>query len=853
MASFVWTIKPTLASLEARKFEQKIKRAVGLIGLIMAITSLAIFAYQTYWWLGSSRLIIDSFFPANPSARWWWLCVFFICFSFYRIISETVNKKTLRHIGEVVEVENYLGYEIWQMIEESFQYARKFNHAQVDEVHFLAGMLKTKTGQSIFSRLGIDPEKLFKTIGSALSRLPRGHNIGWHDKLSKVLCQSAELAVSRRSKFVEVGEVLQVIATGESLAKTVMEELAIEPVMIENISSWFAVRRKMIQDRNRRLKKASWRPRHSLDRAYLAVATPLLDKLSRDLTYEAANGYLKPFLGRDKEIQEIFRIIEGGRSSVLLVGEPGVGKTALVEGIAQAMVAEEVPAPLVDKKLYLLSVTSLVGSTTSAGQVEQMVTQVLNEIARAGNIILYIDDIQNLVGISMGTEGTLDVADVIANFIRQGQIITLASTTPADYRSVISKSSLGQEMQEVKIAEPENNQAIQILEGTVGYLEYQHNVYFSYGAMATAVDLSRRYMPDHYLPDKAIKLCEEVAIFSRQKKGQNGVITGEDVAQLVASKVNVPVTQVSKPEGEKLLNLENILHQRIIGQDEAVKSVASALRRARVELRTSSKPISTFLFLGPTGVGKTELAKTVAQEYFGGENKMIRLDMSEYQTAESMYRLIGAPPGMGNSSGYLTEAIHSAPYSLILLDEFEKAHPDILNVFLQMFDDGRLTDSTGKTVDFTNSIIIATSNAGTQFIQESLQAGQTIVTIKQALISDHLKKYFKPELLNRFDGVIVFKPLNFDEVVQITKLLLKKLETNLEKRGIHFKATDKVIEELARSGFDPIYGARPLQRAIQENVDNALANYLLTGKLTRRDVVILEPGGVVRVEKAEQF
>ncbi len=853
MSSFVWTINPTLASLRARQVELGIKKSVGLFGLVLALVFFIVFAYKTYWWWESGEAIIRAFVPGEDPARWWWLSVFFMCFTFYRLISEMTVKYNLREDATVVEVENYLSSESWQVIDEAFQYARKFSHSRVDQVHLLAGILKTSTGQSVFSRLGVNPDKLFSVLGGGLAKIPKGHNIGWNEKLSALFCKAAEISLNRKNKLVEVDALLMAIIQDESMAKTVLEELAIEPNMIENISVWFGVRRRMREDRSRIMKKAAWRPRHSLDRAYLAVATPLLDRVSRDLTYEAARGYLKPLLGRDKEIQEVFRIIEGGNSSVILIGEPGVGKTALVEGIAQAMVAEEVPGPLKDKKLLLLSVPSLVGGAGSSGQMEQMVSQVMNEIVHAGNIVLYIDDIHHLVGLSMGSAGALDVADIISNFIKGNQIITIAATTPSDFRTTISRSSLGQSMQEVKINEPENDQAIQIIESRIGYIEYQHHVYFSYGAMAQAVELSRKYIPDHFLPDKAIKLCEEVAIFARQKKGDGATITAEDVAQLVAGKVNVPITQISKPEGQKLLNLESILHQRIIGQDEAVKSVASALRRARVELRTASKPIATFLFLGPTGVGKTELAKTVAQEYFGGENKMVRLDMSEYQTTESIYRLIGAPPGMGKATGFLTDAVRNAPYSLILLDELEKAHADILNVFLQLFDDGRLTDSSGRTVDFTNCIIIATSNAGTQFIQDSLHKGDDIKTIQRVLISDYLKQYFKPELLNRFDGVIVFKPLSFEDVVQIAKLLLNKLKINLEKRGIQLQVSPEALQELAKSGFDPIYGARPLQRAIHENVDNALANYLLTGKLTRRDVVVLEPGGVVRVQKAEQL
>ncbi|MBI5733882.1 MAG: ATP-dependent Clp protease ATP-binding subunit, partial [Candidatus Kerfeldbacteria bacterium] len=302
----------------------------------------------------------------------------------------------------------------------------------------------------------------------------------------------------------------------------------------------------------------------------------------------------------------------------------------------------------------------------------------------------------------------------------------------------------------------------------------------------------------------------------------------------------------------KLLNLEKILQQRIVGQAEAVKLVAEALRRARVNLRDQKRPVASFLFLGPTGVGKTELAKVVASEYFGGEDKMIRLDMSEYQTVESLHRLLGAPV-RGREHGLLTESVRRQPYSLLLLDEIEKAHPDVLNVFLQVLDDGRATDATGRTVDFTNTIIMATSNAGTQFIEESLQNQVPLEYIRRTLMESGLKQYFRPELLNRFDAIVVFKPLTLLEIEKVTGLLLGKLATELEAKGIHLQASTAAIKELAAKGFDPLYGARPLRRAIQDNVDSALAKYLLTGKLSRRDVVVLEPGGEIRVEKARKL
>ncbi|MFH1867269.1 MAG: ATP-dependent Clp protease ATP-binding subunit [Patescibacteria group bacterium] len=853
MPQIAWTIRPTLPSLLARKFRLTLYRYVGGLALLLAVFFILIYVKRLLVFLNEGGSLWESIMPAAEPARFWWLAVLLVAYVFYRLEREHTERQILSAASQTIAIEKYLSTETWQLLEEAFRYAHKFSHREISEIHLLAASLKTRTGQAIFSRLGVDPDKLFSTLSHAFGRPAQGESPGLSAGAVGVLGKACELSLERRSQQIEVGEMVLSVAQGDSLAREVLDELAVEPVMIENITLWFAVRRRLRSEMSRRARRATWRPKHALDRAYLAVATPLLDQISHDLTYLAAHGYVKPCIGRDKEIEEIFRIIEGGRSSVALVGEVGVGKTAIVEGIAQVMVAEEVPQLMKDKKLLALSVPALVGGAKSGAEVEHRLLQVMNEIVRAGNIILFIEDVHNLVGQTTGGKENLDVSEVVANFISQYKIITLTSTTPLDWRNFLEGTSLGQNLEKVKITEPDTNSAIQILEATVGSLEQQHKVYFSYGAMAQAVELSRRFIPDRFLPEKAIKLCEEAAIFVRQQKGDKATITADDMTKLVAGKVNVPITQVSKAEGERLLNLEKILHQRIVGQDEAVRLVASALRRARVELRSQSRPIATFLFLGPTGVGKTELAKTVASEYFSGEKNMIRLDMSEYQTAESLYRLIGAPPGSGKSSGYLTEAVRLQPYSLILLDEFEKSNPDILNAFLQLFDDGRLTDSNGRTVDFTNTIIIATSNAGSQLIQDSLRVGKNISEITKELRESELKNYFKPELLNRFDGVVVFTPLSLPEVVKITKLLLTKLSETLALKGIALKVSSQAVKELAQEGFDPLYGARPLQRTIQERVDNALANYLLTGKLTRRDMVVLEPGGVVRVEKASKL
>jgi len=402
--------------------------------------------------------------------------------------------------------------------------------------------------------------------------------------------------------------------------------------------------------------------------------------------------------------------------------------------------------------------------------------------------------------------------------------------------------------QEVKINEVERDGAIQIIETKAGPIEYKNQVYFSYASLEKAVDLSERFIHDRQLPEKAVNVIEEAAVLAGQKRGKNTIVSAEDVAEIISRISNVPATQVTEEETEKLLNLEDKIHQRLIGQDDAVKMVASALRRARAELRSTKRPIANLMFLGPTGVGKTELAKTIAEVYFGNEKNMIRLDMSEYQGPNSLQRLLG----YGNKGGYFTEEVRKKPFSLILLDEIEKANKDILNIFLQVMEDGRLTDNTGRTIDFTNAIIIATSNAGTQFIQEQIRAGETVKRITEQLIDNELKIHFRPEFLNRFDGVMVFRPLTMDEVMQIARLMLAKVAKNLEARGVGLKVTGEAVAELAKAGFDPTLGARPLRRVIQEKVNDTLANMILENKLGRRDTVVFDAGGQVSIKKPEE-
>ncbi|HEU0051085.1 MAG TPA: ATP-dependent Clp protease ATP-binding subunit, partial [Patescibacteria group bacterium] len=412
------------------------------------------------------------------------------------------------------------------------------------------------------------------------------------------------------------------------------------------------------------------------------------------------------------------------------------------------------------------------------------------------------------------------------------------------------RRSLGPKFGKVMVQELSPDDSIRVLLAKSGTIEYQNSVFFSYAALEKTVQLAARYIRDARLPESAIQIAKEAAVRARKEHGEGSFVMVDDVASVVHEKTNIPVEAVTQDESAKLLNLEERLHKRVIGQEEAVMAVAQAIRRARAEMREGKRPIANFLFLGPTGVGKTELAKAVAAEYFGSEQAMVRLDMSEYQDASSVARVIGAPGD--NRGGLLTEAVRNRPFTIVLLDELEKAHPDILTLFLQVMDDGRLTDGVGRTVDFTNVVLIATSNAGTNFIQDQVKAAVPLEQIKTALLERELKGIFRPEFLNRFDGVIVFKPLTMDDVTQIAWLMVNGIAKRLEEKGIIFRADDAAVEELAQIGFDPLFGARPLRRVIQEKVENGLADLVLRQAVGRRDTVTLLSGAKLAVDKAER-
>ena len=628
-----------------------------------------------------------------------------------------------------------------------------------------------------------------------------------------------------------------------------------------------------------------------------------LDKFGRDLTQAAKNGEIDPVIGREKEIQRVIQILSRRtKNNPVLIGEPGVGKTAVAEGLALEIAKGNVPEILKDKRVVSLDLTGMVAGAKYRGDFEERIKAAIDEVKKSKNTILFIDELHTIVGAG-AAEGSADAANILKPSLARGDFQVIGATTLNEYRKYIEKdAALERRFQPVKVGEPTPEQAVQILKGLRDSYEAHHKVKITDEAINAAVTLSSRYIADRYLPDKAIDLIDEGAskvrlasltspdnvkeledeiadyekekasaineqdferaarlrdeqkelqtkLDEEQQKGNSGEVTAEDIAKIVSEWTGIPVVQLTKEESERLLNMENVLHERVIGQSEAVTAIAKAIRRGRVGLKDPKRPVGSFIFLGPTGVGKTELCKALAEAMFGDENAMLRLDMSEYMEKHTVSKLIGSPPGYVGfeEGGQLTEKVRRKPYSVVLFDEIEKAHPDVFNMLLQILEDGRLTDSQGRTVDFKNTIIIMTSNVGARLItekqsslgfnSENENAEESEKKDIKELVTGELRKVFRPEFLNRVDDIIVFNKLNKDEIKQIAVKMLKTLENRLDKMNIKISFTDNAISEIADKGFDENYGARPLRRAIQNEIEDPLSEQMLEGKVKDGAVV----------------
>lgn len=574
-----------------------------------------------------------------------------------------------------------------------------------------------------------------------------------------------------------------------------------------------------------------------IDRAFLSRPTNYLDKVSIDLTSLARRMQIGFLIGHDREFDQMMNILlRPGLNNVMLIGEPGSGKETMVMYLAMKIVFDEVPGSLFDKRLVMLNIGEITQGAQNVGELQTRLSYIVKEIIEAGNIILYIPNIYNLKQTNIENTG-INAADFLKQVFQSSLVPIIGGTTLVEYHNIIEKDSEFCNMfEKVRMEEISENEAVKILSYEALALEKQSRVVITYKAIKRAVTLAKRYITDKLLPSSASDLLKEA--ISYIKANSRNLVTEDDIVLLVENKTNVPISKVTKNESKNLLDLENIIHQKLIDQEEAVTSVASAIREYRAGLAKSKGPIATFLFVGPTGVGKTELSKILADTYFGSQDKMIRFDMSEFQDEDSINRFIGS--GDGKINGLLTEAVKHNPFSLILLDEFEKANSKILNLFLAVFDEGRLTDNVGRLIDFNNTIIICTSNALSNYIQEELAKGTTYSQLSES-IKDKLTTVYRPELLNRFSKILVFKPLQAIHILEIAKLQIDKLKTLLLKeQGIYLEITDEAVNQLASMGFDKVFGARPLEGVIREKIKAQLSEAILKGELVKNGKAIID-------------
>ena len=784
--------------------------------------------------------------------------------------------------------------------------AKYFKHQAVGTEHLLLALAIEREGiaSKIFEQFSITSddiqEEIERMIGyGTMDDMGPADYLPYSPKARQVLALAGQEAQQLNALKIGTEHLLLALISDEGiLSSRILMSLDILPRQIRKVT----LRRLGVSDiqaRQRLGRQPGQRTRRS--------QTPTLDKLARDMTQMARDGKLDPVIGRDNELRRVEQILSRRtKNNPVLIGEPGVGKTAIAEELARRMANNEVPEDLAQKRLMMLDMGSLVAGTKYRGEFEDRLKKVIDEIQKDGHVILFIDELHTLIGAG-GAEGAIDASNILKPALARGDLQTIGATTLDEYQKYIeSDAALERRFATVQIEEPTENIALQILNGLRPKYEEHHHVKIDDDALKQAVKLSSRYITDRYLPDKAIDLIDEASSMVRidaeekgnhqpslttrlvqlrqqkeaaienqdfdqaanlrqeeltlkakvdeqQKKAEKQSAqrklhtTGEDVAKIVAEWTGVPLTQLKKSESERLVNLEKVLHNRVIGQNEAVSVVAKAIRRARSGLKDPQRPIGSFMFLGPTGVGKTELAKALAAAMFGSEDNMIRIDMSEYMEKYSTSRLIGAAPGyVGyDEGGQLTEKVRQHPYSVVLLDEAEKAHPDVFNLLLQVLDDGYLTDAKGRKVDFRNTIIIMTSNLGATQLQDEKEVGFGARDVSQdyqamaSAIRQQLKLHFRPEFLNRIDETIIFHSLQKDELHQIVKLMVAQLRARVAEQGINLKVTPAAIDVVATKGYNPAYGARPLRRALQDLIEDPLSTALLSGNVKTGDNVVV--------------
>jgi len=807
--------------------------------------------------------------------------------------------------------------------------AADLGHNYIGTEHILYGLAKEGVGvaSKVLENQNVTPDAILEEIETLIGR--NGENrgevetIGFTPRTKRIIENAFREAKKLGSDYIGTEHLLiGIMREGDSVAVRIMLNLNVDPQKLYNEII------KVINDEETISNIDKNQNYTNTTGSYNQTQT--LNQFSTDLSKQAKDGKMDPVVGRKNEIDRVIQILSRRmKNNPCLIGEPGVGKTAIVEGLAQKIVQEDVPEVLKNKRIVSLDISSMVAGAKYRGDFEERIKKCLKEVKKAGDVILFIDEIHTIVGAG-SAEGAVDAANILKPLLARGDVQVIGATTLNEYRKYIEKdSALERRFSPVTVAEPSSEDTVKILEGIIDKYEAHHNVKITKDAIKAAVDLSVRYINDRFLPDKAIDLIDEAASKVRMKaytqpesikkleeeiikiaqdkedairtqdfekaaklrdkghheeeklekekekwKNKNSkelvTLTEEDIADVIASWTRIPVKKITQDENEKLMNLEKSLHERVIGQNEAVQAVAKAIRRGRVGLKDPNRPIGSFLFLGPTGVGKTELSKALAEALFGNESSIIRIDMSEYMEGHSISKLIGSPPGYVGyeEGGQLTEKIRRQPYSVILFDEIEKAHPDVMNMLLQILDDGRLTDSNGRTVNFKNTVIIMTSNVGARMITDKKSLGFTGVkttdmnsekrekedaikeyeSIKKDVMGE-LKKQFKPEFINRIDEIIVFHKLQNEEIKQIIDIMLKQVEKRLEKQGYKMQVDEEVKNKILETGFDVNYGARPLRRAIQTNIEDKIAEAILDGKVKKEINVKLNENKEIIIDR----
>jgi ATP-dependent Clp protease ATP-binding subunit ClpC len=712
-------------------------------------------------------------------------------------------------------------------------------------VSLLSQLLGELEPQIFLARIGIDKENFQKLTEQKDDR---------SFDLSAAIERGLELAKVHGSNHIDLLCIFQgFFLVAEPLQKLAFD-LDVKEEDLDNIAFWV---REEVQDFKRpiiNLSELTSSPGIAQD--WISGYTLETRRYTRDITKGLISGWTSVHLvGREKELDQIEEILSRDRKkNVILIGEPGVGKTTIVFGLAARCFSGHVIPQLRYKRILEFSLRDLL-SAADQGELARRLTSILDEIENAGDVIFYVPDMENIAGAQTGI-GKVDLTGTFLPTLRGANVQVIGSATPKGYtRYIEGRPTFAEEFDKVVIAEPEEQEAVKIVEQAALKIEKKQKVTFTYKAILTAVTLSDRYMKDRMLPGKAIDLVDQAAV-KVVHAGRDRVLE-DDVVELISEKKKIPLEVAKGEEKERLLTLETILHERVVDQNEAIEVISQALRRARTFVREERRPIGAFLFLGPTGVGKTETARAFSSAYFGGEEEIIRLDMSEYQTFDSVERLIGSSPGLGEEKGRLTEAVRAKPFALILLDEMEKAHRSVLEIFLQVFDEGRLTDAYGTTVDFTQTIIIATSNAGAEQIREAIMAKKDLQKFKDELVDYLLKNgIFTPEFLNRFDEVVLFKPLSEDDLEQVVKIQMNSVAQTLEKQEITIEPSEALVLWLVKIGYDPVFGARPLRRLIQEKVEGFLAEKILAGEISRGDRLLLDHTGdeeIIYIKKGRKF